>query len=345
MKKKLFLFISCFLLVGTAFLPAQTAVEIEELLKKEALSNEQAARFVLKAADLQDLSNLDGFPDQSDAFRYSVERRWLPRNAVGGAEASLDGVSLLIMQSFGIKGGFLYSLFKNPHYAYREMVYQDIIQGRADPDMAVSGELLLFLINRVVSRLEDGSISNTPVPSYRALAAETQGAQVSDATESGLTWQEPEQAPSPEQIAKQQALVEEINSQLESHAVADASARVTSAGITISLSNIQFTANSTELPAAEKRKLQEIASILKTIPARKILVAGHTALAGTPQDRLKTSQERAAAVASYLISLGARNVDEIFVQGYGAERPIADNSTPQGMARNRRVEIIILENQ
>jgi hypothetical protein len=58
------------------------------------------------------------------------------------------------MGAFGIKGGIMYTAVKSPYYAYRELVHQGIIQGRADPDMAVSGDLLLFMIGRVLDRVE-----------------------------------------------------------------------------------------------------------------------------------------------------------------------------------------------
>jgi len=320
MKKSLCFLIICFFPAASVFLSAQTAVEIETLLNIQALSYGQAARFVLKAADAAELL------DTADAFRFAADQRWLPANAAAGDGATLQGVSLLIMRSFGMKGGLFYSAFKNPHYAYREMLYQDIIQGRADPDMAVSGEMLLFLVNRVIAR---------------------QGNDV-DYDSGGTGQPQMTNAPqpvSPQRVAEQQALVQQINSQLQASSVTDTSARVTNEGVTISLSNIQFPANSAELPDSEKRKVQEIANILQGIPERKILVSGHTALAGTPQDRLQTSFDRARSVAEYLISLGVRKSEEIFAQGFGSDRPIADNSTPQGMALNRRVEITILENQ
>jgi len=137
------------------FLSAQTAVELDELLAEKAVSNEQAARLILKAADVPAFAGSDKLPDERDAFNYAAERRWLPKKAVIGEKASLQGVSLLIMRAFNLKGGAFYSLFKNPHYAYRELVYQDIIQDRADPQMTVSGEQLLFLVNRVISTLGD----------------------------------------------------------------------------------------------------------------------------------------------------------------------------------------------
>ena len=354
MKKSMWLLIFCFLPAVSVFLSAQTAVEIEELLKTETLSYGEAALFVLKAAEVSEPQN------PAEAFSFAAERKWLPGKAVSGGKASLDGVSLLIMRSFGKRGGIFYSLFKNPHYAYREMVYQDIIQGRTDPKMTVSGELLLFLLSRVFSLQEDGidpavDWGSPEPPAAQGGQQEWQAPREPEIGEPQHTDAQPALVPmtpvphaapvTPQRAAEQQALVEEINTQLEASAIADASARVTNEGVTISLSNIQFLANSAELPETEKSKLQEIARILQTVPGRIILVTGHTALAGTEQDRLQTSNDRAKAVAAYLISLGARRADEIYAQGLGAEQPIAANNTPEGMALNRRVEITILENQ
>jgi len=139
------------------------------------------------------------------------------------------------------------------------------------------------------------------------------------------------------------ALAEEITAKIEALDIVNADVRITDEGITISISNIQFLANSTELPEKEKQTVAEIAKILSAIPGRKILVAGHTALSGTKRQRLGTSRERAQSVADYLVFLGARKTDEIIVMGYGSEKPIADNKTAEGMALNRRVEITILE--
>ena len=149
MKKRIGLTI-CLFFVLPAVLTAQTAVRIEELLETKAVNYGQAAQFILEAADVL------GYTSRAEAFIYAQERQWLPKNAIASGEAKLAGVALLIMQSFDIKGGTMYFLFRNPHYAYRELVFQDIIQGRADPDMTVSGDLLLFLINRVLYHQEEG---------------------------------------------------------------------------------------------------------------------------------------------------------------------------------------------
>ena len=115
-------------------------------------------------------------------------------------------------------------------------------------------------------------------------------------------------------------------------------------GVTISLENIQFEADSARLSPPELAKIEKIASLLAGIKGRDIQVSGHTALAGTAVARQQLSVERARAVADELIRLGVREAEAITVLGYGAEKPVADNSTEAGKARNRRVEITILEN-
>jgi outer membrane protein OmpA-like peptidoglycan-associated protein len=138
-------------------------------------------------------------------------------------------------------------------------------------------------------------------------------------------------------------LAAEITAILETHHVTDTAVEATNEGVRITLSNIQFAADSAVLPAAEQAKLQEIAGILNSLPARNILVAGHTASTGNRSGELRISQARAQSVADYLISLGVRRPGEITVTGYGAAYPVASNATPAGMAANRRVEITILE--
>ena len=164
MKRILLLFGVCLLLASPIFTPrlfAQTAAELETLLYADAVNYAQAARFVLLAADIDDLN-------PEDAFRYAMEKNWLPAAAEKDAVAKLDGVSLLITRAFNMKGGAFYTLFMrafsmkggafftsiNSHYAYRELLFQNVIQGRAEPDMVVSGELLLFVVNRALELTE-----------------------------------------------------------------------------------------------------------------------------------------------------------------------------------------------
>jgi outer membrane protein OmpA-like peptidoglycan-associated protein len=115
--------------------------------------------------------------------------------------------------------------------------------------------------------------------------------------------------------------------------------------VIISLPDIQFETDSAELRDSERVKLQRTGNILRNIPGVKIRVEGHTARAGAEEDRVRLSRQRAQAVASYLIWLEAVDASDVTVTGHGADRPVADNATAEGMSANRRVEIIILENQ
>jgi outer membrane protein OmpA-like peptidoglycan-associated protein len=139
-------------------------------------------------------------------------------------------------------------------------------------------------------------------------------------------------------------VVEEITEDLERLGIADATVRAVDEGVTISLDNILFEADTARMLPGEEQKLDQIAQILRRYQERDILVGGHTALAGTEAGRLALSRERAAVVAGYLIAQGVRGSDRIVVRGYGADRPVSDNRSEEGMQRNRRVEITILEN-
>jgi len=295
-------------------LPAQSVQRLETLLHNPELSWAAAAAFVLEASEQGVFSN-------DAAFYFAMDRNWLPQNASPDESARLNGIALLLIQSFELKGGILFSRFQNPHYAYRELVYRNIIQGRTYQNTIVSGERLFFMVSRFLAIRE-----------AQEEAAELERRRAD----------EEEQRLARERAARE-ALAREINLRLQAQQVADTDARVTDAGVTINLSNIQFLANAAELTDSERAKLREIARILETIPQRNILVAGHTALAGTRAAQQRTSLERARAVADYLISLGVRTAAEITVRGYGADQPLADNSTEAGMAQNRRVEITILQ--
>jgi outer membrane protein OmpA-like peptidoglycan-associated protein len=115
-------------------------------------------------------------------------------------------------------------------------------------------------------------------------------------------------------------------------------------GVTISMDNILFEPNSAILRDSEKAKLDKIAEILKKYPDRDILVTGHTAAVDSEVERQALSEQRAQAVADYLIKVGARTKEHVLVKGMGSTQPIADNATEEGRKKNRRVEITILEN-
>ncbi|MDR0908872.1 MAG: OmpA family protein [Spirochaetaceae bacterium] len=129
-----------------------------------------------------------------------------------------------------------------------------------------------------------------------------------------------------------------------SEEIPEGDVRVTDEGIAISLDNINFPPDSPELIASEAAKLNAIIAILKKYPDRDILVAGHTAKIGDAASSMRLSEARAASVANYLIQSGVRSPEHIIAKGYGDTRPLADNAGEEGRKKNRRVEIILLEN-
>ncbi|MFW5711473.1 MAG: OmpA family protein [bacterium] len=139
-------------------------------------------------------------------------------------------------------------------------------------------------------------------------------------------------------------IAEEVEKRLREDGVRDTRVKVDERGVTIDLENIQFAPDSTELLTGEQEKLNRIAEILRRYPDRDLLITGHTAMAGTQEGRMQLSQQRARVVGNYLLGRDIREPEQIIIQGKGAQEPIADNSTPEGMRRNRRVEITILEN-
>jgi outer membrane protein OmpA-like peptidoglycan-associated protein len=140
-------------------------------------------------------------------------------------------------------------------------------------------------------------------------------------------------------------IARDVQEEIEKLELSDVSVKVVDEGISISLDNIQFAPDSSELLPSEKVKLDKISAILKKYQNRDILVAGHTALAGNSENsRIKLSKERAASVADYLIKENVRAPERIITRGYGSSRPVASNTIEEGRQKNRRVEITIMEN-
>ena len=116
----------------------------------------------------------------------------------------------------------------------------------------------------------------------------------------------------------------------------------TAAGIRLTMQNLNFKPDSAELLPGENERLDQIAQVLKEVPDQMFLVEGHTASVGYEKGEMKLSVERANSVANALIQRGIPR-EKFICKGSGGTKPIADNSTPEGKAKNRRVEITILE--
>jgi outer membrane protein OmpA-like peptidoglycan-associated protein len=102
---------------------------------------------------------------------------------------------------------------------------------------------------------------------------------------------------------------------------------------------IPFKTGKADLQPVAIDRLKIVAEALKGTQ-RTILVEGHTDSTGKPETNMKLSQARAETVRKYLID-GGLPADQIRAVGVGQDRPVADNKTSSGRAKNRRVEVIL----
>jgi OOP family OmpA-OmpF porin len=85
--------------------------------------------------------------------------------------------------------------------------------------------------------------------------------------------------------------------------------------------------------------IEQMVELMQSNPELKVEIQGHTDNVGKPDANLKLSDERARAVMQALLDAGIAQ-DRMTAKGYGDTRPVADNSTEEGRARNRRVELV-----
>lgn len=104
---------------------------------------------------------------------------------------------------------------------------------------------------------------------------------------------------------------------------------------------IEFESGSATLTSAGATILDEIVAAWAQVGSRPVQVIGHTDSAGPHEKNVALSYARASAVKSYLVSRGI-NATTITAQGAGPDQPVADNATPEGRARNRRIEFRVL---
>ncbi|WP_442795725.1 OmpA family protein [Pelobium manganitolerans] len=109
-------------------------------------------------------------------------------------------------------------------------------------------------------------------------------------------------------------------------------------------SGILFGVDKSELQAAAKQNIDNLAASLNKYPDTDIMVIGHTDASGSDAYNMGLSERRAAAVKNYAVAQGVSS-SRLKTVGKGESEPIASNDTAEGMAQNRRVEIVIVANE
>jgi OOP family OmpA-OmpF porin len=105
---------------------------------------------------------------------------------------------------------------------------------------------------------------------------------------------------------------------------------------------IEFESGKAALTDAGKAILDQMSVALLGLKDKRVEVIGHTDNAGSRAGNLSLSQARAEAVKAYVAGRGVRP-EMVSVSGEGPDRPVADNRTPEGRARNRRIEFKVVQ--
>ncbi|GAA4295346.1 OmpA family protein [Aestuariibaculum suncheonense] len=109
-------------------------------------------------------------------------------------------------------------------------------------------------------------------------------------------------------------------------------------------SGVYFDTNKYNVNAASQETLNKLIGVFKEYPDTNLLVVGHTDSTGDAAYNMTLSKNRANAVTSYLTSHGIGS-SRLTTNWFGEEQPIADNSTVEGRAKNRRVNVAIVPNE
>lgn len=107
------------------------------------------------------------------------------------------------------------------------------------------------------------------------------------------------------------------------------------------IQGITFLTGKAAIRPASFPLLNDAVKVLQQYPALKIRISGHTDAVGTRERNLQLSEERAASVKNYLVQKGV-DPNRVQTRGAGPDEPIADNKSPAGKAKNRRIEFELI---
>ena len=147
--------------------------------------------------------------------------------------------------------------------------------------------------------------------------------------------------------AVRQQLVSDLSTRLNTTYTVRNSLRVGAAGqdqVDLALANrtIEFEYGNSTLTPNGRQVLDLLAPVLRGLAGRSFEVTGHTDAQGSRPQNIALSAARADAVKAYLVAKGI-GADSISTSGAGPDRPVAGNDTPDGRARNRRIELRVVK--
>ncbi|MDY0185740.1 MAG: OmpA family protein [Desulfuromonadaceae bacterium] len=142
--------------------------------------------------------------------------------------------------------------------------------------------------------------------------------------------------------AKLEALAAAEQARLLEAQISELQAKKSKRGLVITLGDVLFDTNKSELRSGAQYTIDKLAAFLSEYPERKVMIEGFTDNTGAVEYNQQLSERRAGAVQEVLEAKGIDS-SRILTRGYGVEFPVANNDTAEGRQRNRRVEVIIAD--
>ncbi len=146
--------------------------------------------------------------------------------------------------------------------------------------------------------------------------------------------------------SQKEAELEAINAKLKQMETElnELNAKKTERGMVITLGDVLFDTNKSQLKAGGIRNLEKLAAFFNEYPERKALIEGFTDSTGDENYNQQLSERRANAVRTALVEMGI-GAERLSTRGYGENFPVAGNDTAAGRQMNRRVEIVLSDDQ
>ena len=155
--------------------------------------------------------------------------------------------------------------------------------------------------------------------------------------------QEAQRANEQAQNAREEAQRAQGELQKEQQELSDLKTRQTQRGLELTLaSDLLFNTGSAELKPGATLQINRLADFMRGNPKARVIIEGYTDSTGTAAHNEQLSQQRADNVMAELVRLGV-DPSRMTAKGYGADHPIADNSTEEGRQQNRRISLHVPE--
>jgi hypothetical protein len=119
-------------------LAAQSNEVIDEVLEQDPAHLSGVAYLLTTAGGL-----LEESANLQQALDFIQDKGWVGADAASSDEVTVEQFAFLLMKSLGLRGGIMYSIFQGPRYAYREMVFQSVIDSTLDRYDILSGDQVL----------------------------------------------------------------------------------------------------------------------------------------------------------------------------------------------------------